>query len=166
MAANRRGTRYLDDFAMKVHLNVNGTRVSPEVDDDTPLLWVLRDTLGLKGTKFGCGIGQCGACTVLVDGQATRSCSLAATAAAGLDIMTIEGLSADGAQYVQKAWQDHRVPQCGYCQSGMIMAVTALLSKTAAPTDEDIDQEITNICRCGTYDRIRAAIHAAANNRV
>lgn len=151
---------------MKVHLNVNGTRVSPEVDDDTPLLWVLRDTLGLKGTKFGCGIGQCGACTVLVDGQATRSCSLAATAAAGLDIMTIEGLSADGTQYVQRAWQDHSVPQCGYCQSGMIVAVTALLSKTAAPTDEDIDQEITNICRCGTYDRIRAAIHAAANNRV
>ncbi|HCW59769.1 MAG TPA: nicotine dehydrogenase subunit S, partial [Sphingobium sp.] len=108
---------------------------------------------------------QCGACTVIVDGQTARSCSLAATAAVGLEVTTIEGLSANGDQFVQKAWQDIRVPQCGYCQSGMIMAATALLGKKLFPTDEDIDREITNICRCGTYDRIRAAIHAAANGR-
>lgn len=151
---------------MMVLLKINGASVNVDVDDDEPLLWVLRDKLRMKGTKFGCGIGQCGACTVIADGQATRSCSLAATAAAGLDITTIEGLSQTGDQYVQKAWQDLRVPQCGYCQSGMIMAVTSLLSKKAFPTDDEIDREITNICRCGTYERIRAAIHAAANNRI
>ncbi|MFW2851194.1 nicotine dehydrogenase subunit S [Sphingomonas sp. TX0543] len=150
---------------MRVSLKVNGAPADVDVDNDEPLLWVLRDKLGMKGTKFGCGIGQCGACTVIADGQATRSCSLPATAAVGLELTTIEGLSRDGDQFVQKAWQDLGVPQCGYCQSGMIMAVTALLSKTLAPTDDDIDREITNICRCGTYDRIRAAIHAAANNR-
>lgn len=150
---------------MNIELKVNGSLMRADVDDDTPLLWVLRDTLKLKGTKYGCGIGQCGACTVIADGEATRSCSLAATAAVGIEITTIEGLSPDGGQFVQAAWQDHRVPQCGYCQSGMIMAVTALLSKTQFPTDDEIDREITNICRCGTYDRIRAAIHAAANNR-
>lgn len=150
---------------MKIDLEVNGSTIRADVDDDTPLLWVLRDTLKLKGTKYGCGIGQCGACTVIADGQATRSCSLAATAAVGLQITTIEGLSDDGGQFVQKAWQDLRVPQCGYCQSGMIMAVTALLSKNASPSDDDIDREITNICRCGTYARIRAAIHAASNAR-
>ena len=155
----------MGSIMMRIELKINGTAMSAEVDDDTPLLWVLRDTLKLKGTKFGCGIGQCGACTVIVDGQTTRSCSLAATAAVGLDITTIEGLSDDGDQFVQKAWQDVRVPQCGYCQSGMIMATTALLAKNRFPTDDDIDREITNICRCGTYDRIRAAIHLAANRR-
>lgn len=149
-------------FVMIVNLKVNGSVVGVEVDDDTPLLWALRDALHLKGTKFGCGIGQCGACTVLADGQATRSCSLAATAAVGLEIVTIEGLSRDGDHPVQKAWQNLRVPQCGYCQSGMILAVTALLEKNAHPSDDEIDREITNICRCGTYDRVRAAIHSAA----
>ncbi|MEQ4597990.1 MAG: nicotine dehydrogenase subunit S [Methylobacteriaceae bacterium] len=148
-----------------MELKVNGAVHRAEVDDDTPLLWVLRDTLKMKGTKFGCGIGQCGACTVIADGRATRSCSLAATAAVGLDITTIEGLSSDGSHFVQRAWQDLRVPQCGYCQSGMIMATTALLSKNGDPSDDEIDREITNICRCGTYDRIRAAIHAAAAHR-
>lgn len=150
---------------MRIGLKINGSAVSVEVDEDTPLLWVLRDTLKLKGTKYGCGIGQCGACTVIADGQATRSCSLPASAAVGIDITTIEGLSADGDQFVQKAWQELCVPQCGYCQSGMIMAVTALLAHSLLPTDDEIDREITNICRCGTYDRIRAAIHTAANAR-
>jgi len=150
---------------MKVTLKINGTLTTAEVDEDTPLLWVLRDTLKLTGTKYGCGIGQCGACTVIADFQATRSCSLAASAAVGLDITTIEGLSRDGEHFVQTAWQDLRVPQCGYCQSGMIMAVTALLSKSGDPTDDEIDREITNICRCGTYERIRVAIHTAAKNR-
>jgi len=153
----------MGSIMMRIELKINGSTMPAEVDDDTPLLWVLRDTLKLKGTKYGCGIGQCGACTVIVDGQTARSCSLAATAAVGLEVTTIEGLSANGDQFVQKAWQDIRVPQCGYCQSGMIMAATALLGKKLFPTDEDIDREITNICRCGTYDRIRAAIHAAAN---
>ena len=155
----------MGSIMMRIELKINGSTMPAEVDDDTPLLWVLRDTLKLKGTKYGCGIGQCGACTVIVDGQTARSCSLAATAAVGLEVTTSEGLSANGDQFVQKAWQDIRVPQCGYCQSGMIMAATALLGKKLFPTDEDIDREITNICRCGTYDRIRAAIHAAANGR-
>jgi isoquinoline 1-oxidoreductase alpha subunit len=126
------------------------------------LLWVLRDTLGLTGTKYGCGIAQCGACTVHIDGIATRSCSVPVSAAEGAQITTIEGLATNGALHpVQKAWLAHDVPQCGYCQSGMIMAVAALLKDKPQPTDAEIDAEITNICRCGTYARIRAAIHTA-----
>ena len=132
-------------------LTINGHTQQVDVDPDTPLLWVLRDTLGLTGTKYGCGIAQCGACTVHIDGVATRSCSMPVSAVGGK-------LSA-----VQQAWLDGDVPQCGYCQSGMIMAVTALLKQKPKPTDSDIDAAITNICRCGTYQQIRAAIHAAAN---
>src|ERR1700740_3116735 len=143
---------------------INGQTREVDVDPDTPLLWVLRDTLGLTGTKFGCGIAQCGACTVHVDGVATRSCSVPLSAAEGTQITTIEGLPANGALHpVQQAWIAHDVPQCGYCQSGMIMAVAALLKEKPQPTDADIDAAITNICRCGTYQQIRAAIHAAAN---
>ena len=144
-------------------LTVNGRLHDVEVEPDTPLLWVLRDTLGLAGTKYGCGIAQCGACTVHVDGVATRACALPVTAAEGKRITTIEGLAVDGTLHrVQQAWIAHDVPQCGYCQSGMIMAVAALLKDKPKPTDADIDEAITNICRCGTYQRIRAAIHAAA----
>src|SRR3979411_2648162 len=149
---------------MVLTLKVNGAQYSPDIEPDTPLLWVLRDTLGLTGTKFGCGIAQCGACTVHIDGVATRSCSVPVSAAEGTQITTIEGLPANGALHsVQRSWIAHDVPQCGYCQSGMIMAVAALLAKKPKPTDADIDAAITNICRCGTYQQIRAAIHAAAN---
>ena len=145
-------------------LNVNGKSLQANADPRTPLLWVLRDTLGLTGTKYGCGIAQCGACTVHVDGVATRSCSFPASAAVGKKIVTIEGLAQNGVLHkVQKAWIDHDVPQCGYCQSGMIMAVAELLKLKPKPTDADIDREITNICRCGTFQQVRAAIHAAAN---
>jgi isoquinoline 1-oxidoreductase subunit alpha len=145
-------------------LSINGQTHNFEVEPDTPLLWVLRDTLGLTGTKFGCGIAQCGACTVHINGVATRSCSLPVSAAAGKEITTIEGLAAGGVlNKVQKAWLDNDVPQCGYCQSGMIMAVAELLKNTPKPTDADIDSAITNICRCGTYQQVRTAIHAAAN---
>jgi isoquinoline 1-oxidoreductase alpha subunit len=148
-------------------LTINGESYEVDVDADTPLLWVLRDTLGLVGTKFGCGVAQCGACTVHVDGKAVRSCSLPVSAAGGKAITTIEGLAPGGALHpVQEAWLDLDVPQCGYCQSGMIMAVTALLKEKPAPSDADIDAAITNIFRCGTYQRIRAAIHAAAGQRV
>jgi isoquinoline 1-oxidoreductase alpha subunit len=144
-------------------LTINGHPQQVDVDPDTPLLWVLRDTLGLTGTRYGCGIAQCGACTVHIDGVATRSCSVPVSAAEGAQITTIEGLSTNGALHpVQKAWIAHDVPQCGYCQSGMIMAVVALLKEKPQPTDADIDVAITNICRCGTYARIRAAIHTAA----
>jgi isoquinoline 1-oxidoreductase alpha subunit len=144
-------------------LNVNGQTHEVDVDPDTPLLWVLRDTLGLLGTKYGCGIAQCGACTVHVDGTATRSCSVPVSGLEGSQITTIEGLSANGSLHpVQRAWIAHDVPQCGYCQSGMIMAVAALLKENPQPSDADIDAAITNICRCGTYARIRTAIHAAA----
>jgi isoquinoline 1-oxidoreductase alpha subunit len=144
-------------------LNVNGKSMPAEVDPRTPLLWVLRDTLGLTGTKYGCGIAQCGCCTVHIDGVATRSCSLPVSAATGKKITTIEGLAIDGKMTkVQKAWIDNDVPQCGYCQSGMIMAVSALLKDKPKPTDADIDAAITNICRCGTYQQVREAIHAAA----
>jgi len=136
-------------------LSVNGKTHQVDVDPNTPLLWVLRDTIGLTGTKYGCGIAQCGACTVHVDGIAMRSCSVPLSAVAGRQITTIEGLA-------QKAWLDHDVPQCGYCQCGMIMAVAALLKDKPKPTDADIDTNITNICRCGTYQQARAAIHAAA----
>ena len=147
---------------MSVSLVVNGTAYSADVEPETPLLWVLRDSLKLTGTKFGCGIAQCGACTVLIDGQAIRSCSLPVSAAAGKAITTIEGLSADGTHPVQLAWIEFDVPQCGYCQSGQIMAAVALLRQKPKPTDADINNEMTNICRCGTYPRIRAAIHRAA----
>ena len=141
---------------------VNGR--SPTVQDppDTPLLWVLRDTLGMTGTKFGCGIAQCGACTVHVDGVATRTCILPVGSVAGARETTIEGLSPNRAHAVQQAWIAEDVPQCGYCQSGQIMAAAALLAKTPRPSDADIDEAMTNICRCGTYPRIRAAIHRAA----
>jgi isoquinoline 1-oxidoreductase subunit alpha len=147
-----------------VKLTINGKAHEVDVEPDTPLLWVIRDTIGLTGTKYGCGIAQCGACTVHVDGQPVRSCSLAVSDAAGKQILTIEGLAANGALHkVQQAWIDQDVPQCGYCQSGMIMAVAALLKEKPKPTDADIDKAITNICRCGTYQQVRAGIHAAAN---
>jgi isoquinoline 1-oxidoreductase subunit alpha len=145
-------------------LRVNGQTHNLDVDPDTPLLWVIRDALGLSGTRYGCGIAQCGACTVLVDGTAVRSCVLPVSTAAGREITTIEGMSANGELHpVQKVWLAQDVPQCGYCQSGVIMAVAALLRTKPKPTDADIDATITNICRCGTYQRIRAAIHAVAN---
>jgi isoquinoline 1-oxidoreductase alpha subunit len=144
-------------------LIINGRSHEVGNDPDIPLLWVLRDTLGLQGTKYGCGIGQCGACTVHVDGIPTRACGTPVGSLAGKQITTIEGLASDGTLHkVQQAWLDLDVPQCGYCQSGMIMAVAALLDEKPQPTDADIDLAITNICRCGTYQRIRAAIHAAA----
>ncbi len=145
-------------------LTVNGKSHDIDVEPEMPLLWVLRDELGLMGTKYGCGIAQCGACTVHVDGEPVRSCSLPVGAAAGREIVTIEGLAASGALHpVQKAWLELDVPQCGYCQSGMIMAVAALLRDKPKPTDADVDAAITNICRCGTYQRVRAAIRAAAS---
>ena len=144
-------------------LVVNGKAVKVDVDPATPLLWVLREQLGLTGTKYGCGIAQCGACTVHLDGAAVRSCALPVSAAEGRKIATIEGQAQGGVlSKVQKAWLEHDVPQCGYCQAGMIMAVTALLKDKPQPTDADIDAAITNICRCGTYQQIRAAVHAAA----
>jgi isoquinoline 1-oxidoreductase alpha subunit len=145
-------------------LSVNGQSHDVDVEPDTPLLWALRDTIGLTGTKYGCGIAQCGACTVHVDGAAVRSCSVPVSFAEGKQITTIEGLAQNGTLHkVQKAWIEHDVPQCGYCQSGMIMAVAALLKNKPKPTDADIDNEITNICRCGTYQQVRAAIHSAAS---
>ena len=145
-------------------LTVNGQQHQVDVEPDTPLLWVIREQLGMTGTKYGCGIAQCGACTVHIDGQAVRSCSLPVSEADGKQITTIEGLAQNGALHaVQKAWIDNDVPQCGYCQSGMIMAVAALLKEKPKPTDADIDREISNICRCGTYQQVRAAIHAAVS---
>jgi aerobic-type carbon monoxide dehydrogenase small subunit (CoxS/CutS family) len=138
---------------------------SVDVEPDTPLLWVLRDSIGLTGTKYGCGIGQCGACTVLIKGAAVRSCSLPVNRAVGTPIMTIEGLSTDGSHPVQLAWKELDVPQCGYCQSGQILTAVALLARTARPTDADIDAQMTNACRCGTYHRIRQAVHRAAAMR-
>jgi isoquinoline 1-oxidoreductase alpha subunit len=145
-------------------LNINGKNYDVDADPETPLLWAIRELVGLTGTKYGCGIAQCGACTVHVNGVATRSCSFPVSAAAGKNITTIEGLAPNGTlTKVQKAWLDHDVPQCGFCQSGMIMAVSALLKTKPKPTDADIDVAITNICRCGTFQQVRAAIHAAAN---
>jgi isoquinoline 1-oxidoreductase alpha subunit len=143
---------------------VNARRVSVDADPNTPLLWVIREQLGLTGTKYGCGIAACGACTVHMDGHPLRSCTLPLSAAAGRHITTIEGLSKDRSHPVQKAWITHQVPQCGYCQSGMIMAAAALLAEKPHPTDADIDAALTNICRCGTYQRIRQAVHAAASD--
>jgi isoquinoline 1-oxidoreductase alpha subunit len=146
-----------------IRLTINGQAHPLDVEPDTPLLWVLRDVLSLTGTKYGCGIGLCGACTVLVDGVAMRSCALSASETAGREITTIEGLSRGGALHpVQQAFLEHDVPQCGYCQSGMVMAAAALLREKPRPSDADIDSAITNICRCGTYQQVRAAIHAAA----
>ena len=146
-----------------IKLKVNSKSHEVDVDPDTPLLWILRDTLGLTGTKYGCGVGRCGACTVHVDGKSVRSCGLPVEEAIGASITTIEGLAmGDVLHKVQKAWLAHDVPQCGYCQSGMIMAVAALLSKNPTPTDAQIDTTITNICRCGTFTQVRAAIHTAA----
>ncbi len=146
-----------------MQLNVNGTLHEVDVEAEMPLLWALRDVLDLVGTKYGCGVAYCGACTVLVDGQATRSCMLPAAAVAGREITTIEGLrQGDTLHRVQQAWILHQVPQCGYCQSGQIMAAVGLLREKPSPTDEEIDVAMTNVCRCGTYGRIRAAIHAAA----
>jgi isoquinoline 1-oxidoreductase alpha subunit len=143
-------------------LNVNGNAHTLDVEREMPLLWALRDELGLTGAKFGCGAGLCGACTVHVDGLAQRSCQISIGEAAGKSILTIEGLGAERLHAVQRAWIEHDVPQCGYCQSGQIMAAVSLLETTREPTDADIDTAMTNICRCGTYPRIRAAIHRAA----
>jgi isoquinoline 1-oxidoreductase subunit alpha len=147
-----------------VVLSINGKSYDVDVEPDTPLLWVLRDTIGLIGTKYGCGIAQCGACTVHIDGVAARSCQVPVGSLATSEVMTIEALAQNGKLHaVQKAWVEFDVPQCGYCQSGMMMAVVALLKEKPKPTDGDIDAAITNICRCGTYQRIRAAIHAVAD---
>ena len=143
-------------------LLVNGRSRTVEVAANTPLLWVLRDSLGLTGTKFGCGIAQCGACTVHVNGEAMRSCSVPIGTIDGAEITTIEGLSADSSHPVQRAWLEHDVPQCGYCQSGQIMATAAYLKSNPNPSDADIDANLTNICRCGTYERLRRAVHRAA----
>jgi isoquinoline 1-oxidoreductase alpha subunit len=146
-------------------LNVNGKQVSVDVEDEMPLLWVLRDELGLTGTKYSCGVAACGACTVLVDGQPTRACVMPVSAMTGRQITTIEALSADGKSHpVQKAWVQLQVPQCGFCQSGMIMAAAALLEQNPQPSDDDINATMTNICRCGTYARVREAIHLAARS--
>lgn len=148
---------------MPIKLNVNNVAVTVDVPPDMPLLWVLRDILNLKGSKYGCGIGLCGACTVLADGHAVRSCSTQVGSVAGKPITTIEGLSPDGLHPVQVAWEALDVPQCGYCQAGQIMSAASLLARTPHPTDEDIDAAMSgNLCRCGTYTRIRQAIHEAA----
>jgi len=145
-----------------IKLTVNGRIHSVDVEPEMPLLWLLRDHLGLPGAKYGCGISQCGACTVHVDGEPVRSCIVTAAQAAGKKVVTIEGLSKPGLHRIQKAWIEHEVPQCGYCQTGMIMSAAALLAKKPLPTDADIDDAMTNLCRCGTYARVRKAIHAAA----
>jgi len=147
-----------------IKLTVNGRARTADVEPEMPLLWVLRDVLDVKGPKFGCGVAQCGACTVHVNGEPVRSCSFPVSAAAGKQITTIEGLAPRGRVHpVQQAWIDHQVPQCGYCQGGQILVAVSLLKKNPNPSDKDIDESMTNICRCGTYARIRTAIHAAAN---
>jgi isoquinoline 1-oxidoreductase alpha subunit len=146
------------------NLTINGRTYEVDAEPDTPLLWAIRENVGLTGTKYGCGVAQCGACTVHVDGQQVRSCSMPLSDAIGKQITTIEGLAANGVMHkVQQAWIDHDVPQCGYCQSGMIMAVAALLEAIPQPTDADIDMAVTNICRCGTFQQVREAIHTAAS---
>jgi len=148
-----------------INLNVNGKKQVVDVDPNTPVLWVLRDHLNLVGTKFGCGMAQCGACTILFEGNAVRSCQLAVSSAENVEIITIEGLSENGDHPVQKAWLEHDVPQCGYCQAGQIMSAVSLLNSTPHPTDDQIDNAMNgNICRCGTYVRIKAAIKTAANS--
>lgn len=153
---------------MSITLKVNGVSHTLDVEDEMPLLWALRNEIGLTGTKFGCGVAACGACTVHLNGEPVRSCSLPVSAADGAEIVTIEGLAAaSGAAArlapIQAAWIEHQVPQCGYCQSGMLMAVSALLKENPNPTDEQIDEQISNVCRCGTYPRVRAAIHSLSN---
>jgi isoquinoline 1-oxidoreductase alpha subunit len=149
-----------------IKLTVNGRPRSVDVEPEMPLLWVLRDVLDVKGPKYGCGIAQCGACTVHVNGESVRSCSFPVSAAAGKRIVTLEGLAQNGKLHpVQQAWIDHQVPQCGYCQGGQMMAAVALLKKNSNPSDRDIDESMTNICRCGTYARIREAIHSVAKSR-
>jgi len=149
------------ETTMPISMNVNGRAQALDIEPDTPLLWVLRDTLGLTGTKFGCGVSACGACTVLVNDRAVRSCSFPVSLAEGANVTTIEGLATGGTlTAVQQAWVDQQVPQCGYCQSGMIVAVSALLNQSPHPSDEEIDASITNICRCGTFVRVRRAIHS------
>jgi isoquinoline 1-oxidoreductase alpha subunit len=151
---------------MPVQLTVNGTVHSVDADPEMPLLWVLRDELNVKGPKFGCGIGQCGACTVHLNGEPVRSCAVPVSEAAGKRIVTIEGLASGGRLHpVQQAWIDHQVPQCGYCQGGQILAAVALLRKNPQPSDAEIDEAMTNLCRCGSYARVRAAIHAAAKKK-
>ena len=145
-------------------LKVNGKQVNVDVEPDMPLLWVLRDELGLTGTKYGCGIAACGACTVHIDGQPVRACVMPISAVEGKSVTTIEGLSPNGTHPVQKAWVQLQVPQCGFCQSGMIMAAAALIQQNKAPSDADIEAAMTNICRCGTYHRVRKAIHVAAKS--
>lgn len=145
-----------------LELTVNDRTYTIDVEPEMPLLWVLRDHLNLTGTKYGCGISVCGACTVHLDGEPVRSCALPVSAALGKRIVTIEGMSTNGLHRIQKAWIEHQVPQCGYCQTGMIMSATALLGKIPNPTDADIDETMTNLCRCGTYARVREAIHALA----
>ena len=146
-----------------IQVNVNGKQHSVDAESDMPLLWVIRELIGLTGTKYGCGIAQCGSCTVLIDGEAIRSCSYPVSAVGARKVTTVEGLAANGKlTKLQAAWVEHQVPQCGYCQSGLLMAVTDLLNKKPNPTDADIDEAITNICRCGTFQQVRAAIHAAA----
>jgi len=150
---------------MAITIAVNGQARTVEIEPDTPLLWAIRDTLGLTGTKFGCGISACGACTVHVNGRAVRSCTFPVSAAEGTEVTTIEGLAKTGTLHrVQEAWIAHQVPQCGYCQSGMIMAVAALLEQHSSPSDAQIDETITNICRCGTFARMSRAIHAIAES--
>jgi len=150
---------------MPIRLTVNGAAHALDLEPEMPLLWALRETLGLTGTKYGCGIAACGACTVHLDGRAVRSCTLPLSAADGKDVTTIEGLAQNGALHrVQQAWIAHQVPQCGYCQSGVIMAVAALVAQSPHPTDDQIDAGVTNICRCGTFARMRAAIHDAAGS--
>jgi isoquinoline 1-oxidoreductase alpha subunit len=161
---NQHSSQTAGEHRAVVKLDINGRVHEVNVDPETPLLWVLRDNLGMMGTKYGCGIAQCGACSVHVDGAVTRSCSLPVGAVSG-KVVTIEGLSPDSRHPVQVAWLAHQVPQCGYCQSGQIMAAAALLAEKPQPTDADIDAAMTNICRCGTYGRIRAAIHDAAASK-
>ncbi|MBZ1351943.1 (2Fe-2S)-binding protein [Alcaligenaceae bacterium LF4-65] len=148
---------------MAIQLKVNGKDHSVDVDPTTPLLWVIREQVGLTGTKYGCGIAQCGSCTVMLEGQAIRSCVIPVSAAAGKNVQTVEGLATNGKlTKLQQAWIDHQVPQCGFCQSGMLMAATDLLAKKSKPTDADIDAAMTNICRCGSFQEVRAAIHSVA----
>ncbi len=149
-----------------LQLTVNGRAVAIDVEPEMPLLWVLRDHLKLPGTKYGCGISLCGSCTVLIDGEPVRSCVLPVSDAVGRNVVTIEGLARDGLHRVQKAWIEHQVPQCGYCQTGMMMAAVALLAKHPQPTDAQIDAAMTNLCRCGTYARVRTAIHSLASQPV
>jgi len=158
-----RKVRLSIERASMITLTVNGTQHDIDLEPDTPLLWALRDAVGLTGTKFGCGIAECGACTVHIDGQAMRSCSVPIGALSGASVVTIEGLSSDGKHPVQQAWLSEDVPQCGYCQSGQIMAAVSFLKQYPNPTDAEIDANITNICRCGTYERLRRAIHRAAD---